>query len=408
MIISWGRVDSMSLSLDGEASNWHENFFIKKFKRKSVQYVFGNFNVEILRQTKNITFTRFLSFPEPYSNPKHKILSSCHFGHTMNGSTKGSADEVFKRVKHPRNISQFLRKIQQIKMDRTEVLHVIENLEINSSRPYFPENAINIHLEQLGGIQETGIFSLGFENLTKHGVEKMELRLLDRGLSTSRPLVTLGQYQSDLIVIHNKSESNALIENHYNIVMEQNQFLEEDNKCITYPTEEFKDYRTCDESFQRKHLQHTTFKPYWAFGHFSNDEPNIITEGVMDAVTHNTVNLLYTGATRSSCLPPCTTTIATTKFRFEKVSDTEGKDSERLNWIVFYLPEEMRVTSTTMKVTTFSQILSDLGGTLGLWLGLGVLQLFQSVVIFKQNAAVKAFKKLMRRNDKPSFELCDM
>ena len=84
------------------------------------------------------------------------------------------------------------------------------------------------------------------------------------------------------------------------------------------------------------------------------------------------------------------------------MSDTEGKDSERLNWIVFYLPEEMRVTSTTMKVTTFSQILSDLGGTLGLWLGLGVLQLFQSVVIFKQSEAVKAFKKLMLRNDKPS------
>ena len=158
-----------------------------------------------------------------------------------------------------------------------------------------------------------------------------------------------------------------------------------------------------DNSFQRKHLQEQTpFKPYWAFGHLTNDEPNFITKGIMDAVTHNTVNLLYTGATRSSCLLPCTTTIAKTKFRFEKVSDTEGKDSERLNWIVFYLPEEMRVTSTTMKVTTFSQILSDLGGTLGLWLGLGVLQLFQSVVIFKQNEAVKAFKKLMLRNDKPS------
>ena len=287
-----------------------------------------------------------------------------------------------------------------MKMDKTEVVHVIENLDIDSSRPYFPENVIDIHLDQLGGMQETGIFSLSFENLKKHGVEKMELRLLDRSLISSRPLVTLGQYQSDLIVICNKSESNA-IENHYNIVMEQNRFLEEDNNCITYPTEEFKDYRSCDESFQTKHLQkHTPFKPYWAFGHLSNDEPNIITDD--DAMTHNTVNLLYTGATRSSCLPPCTTTIAKTKFRFEKVSDTEGKDSERLNWIVFYLPEEMRVTSTTLKVTTFSQILSDLGGTLGLWLGLGVLQLFQSVVIFKQNEAVKAFKKLMRRNDKPS------
>ena len=62
---------------------------------------------------------------------------------------------------------------------------------------------------------------------------------------------------------------------------------------------------------------------------------------------------------------------------------------ETLNWVVFYLPDEVRVTETLFMDTSVGQVLSDMGGTLGLWLGLGVLQLFQSFAAFKYNVAKK-------------------
>ena len=61
----------------------------------------------------------------------------------------------------------------------------------------------------------------------------------------------------------------------------------------------------------------------------------------------------------------------------------------RLNWIALNLPDEVRVTETLFVETSVGQVLSDIGGTLGLWLGLGVLQLFQSFTAVKFRVAAK-------------------
>ena len=289
------------------------------------------------------------------------------FGHTVNGSVRGSAEEVFNRVKNQRNNSLFLRTIQLFG-EETEIIVNTGDMAMGISRPYYPENILNIPLNRLESIQKSQMMAVGFENMEKHGVEKVKFRLLDRSLVTRRPLVSLGQFYEDLIVIESQSKYH---EYHYNVVLEQTRFLEDDDSknCINFPTTEFEDYQSCDDSFQKEYLQRRTpYKPFWAFGELSNEEPNRL----FLPFTHMPATRLYIGATRSPCPLPCTTTVAKTRLRFDRVSE------EKFNWIVFYLPEEVRVTETLNKDTSIGQILSDIGGTLGLWLGLGILQLFQS------------------------------
>ena len=137
-----------------------------------------------------------------------------HFGHTRDGNFTGSAEEVFNRVKHQRNNTQFLRKVYQT-LDNGRGVNVdTVDLNMDISSPYFPDNVLNIHLSELEGMQRTKSVTLGFEPLQKHGVDQLELRLLDSGLLTSRPLVSLGQFYGDSILFEPGTNSSAVSYTH--------------------------------------------------------------------------------------------------------------------------------------------------------------------------------------------------
>ena len=288
----------------------------------------------------------------------------------------------------PRNNTQFLRTFNQI-LDNGTLDVDTGNLKMDISNPYFPDNVLNIHLSEIEGIQRTHVLSLGFEKLQKHGVEQLELRLLDSGLLTGRPLNSLGQFYGESFVFEPATHPSNNHEHRYSVILEQNRFLKEDTSrnCVNYPTENYKTYQHCDDSFQKEFLEkHSPSKPYWVFGQQSNNEPNV--PYLREA--HLYINLLFAGFIKSACPLPCTTNFAATKFRFKKVSEVEGLNPlYRLNWIALNLPDEVRVTETLFVETSVGQVLSDIGGTLGLWLGLGVLQLFQSFTAVKFRVAAK-------------------
>ena len=180
-------------------------------------------------------------------------------GHTPDGSVRGSAEEVFNRVKHQRKNTQFLRIVNQILDNGTEINIDTATLEMDISSPYFPDNVLNIHLSGLEHIQRTEILALGFEQLQNHSVKHLELRLLDSSLLTSRPLNSLGQFYGDSVVFEPGVKSSHI----YTVILEQTKYLEEDvsKNCVNYPTENHKSYQHCDDLFQKEFLEkHTPSK----------------------------------------------------------------------------------------------------------------------------------------------------
>ena len=94
---------------------------------------------------------------------------------------------------------------------------------------------------------------------------------------------------------------------------------------------------------------------------------------------------VFTGQEKSPCATPCRTFHTKTKF-LSRVKNKENDDSFRMQ--LFFLPE-MTVTITDFVKPTISSMLSEVffhpikinslkvGGSMGLWLGLGVVQAIQ-------------------------------
>ena len=80
------------------------------------------------------------------------------------------------------------------------------------------------------------------------------------------------------------------------------------------------------------------------------------------------------GSLLSSCLLPCTTFHTNTRF----VTERSNPGSK----IVLTFVNKIQVTTTDFLPFHLSSLLSDMGGSMGLWLGLGVLQAGQLVLTF--------------------------
>ena len=88
---------------------------------------------------------------------------------------------------------------------------------------------------------------------------------------------------------------------------------------------------------------------------------------------------LLTGSTASPCPLPCSTFYTDTRFLAETASPTlaETNNSALLSLL---FSSKVVVTSTDFPSSPLGSFMAEVGGCLGLWLGLGVLQVLQLLV----------------------------
>ena len=153
------------------------------------------------------------------------------------------------------------------------------------------------------------------------------------------------------------------------------EYIEEDlsKNCRNYPTEDHESYNDCDKHFVRKKLDD------W----YSKDLVPIWTTGNLDEVSTNysLVNnsntdyyQLFDGSLKSSCPLPCSTITIRSQMTGETFIDHPV--------IGISFDSTVEVTRTDFVEFSISGLLSDIGGSLGFWLGLGVLQAVQILTTY--------------------------
>ena len=90
------------------------------------------------------------------------------------------------------------------------------------------------------------------------------------------------------------------------------------------------------------------------------------------------------------CPLPCTETLVKTVFMNEFYKSSNQRNVSRID-IVFYHKVDMTIRD--FPTFNFASFLASLGGTLGLWLGLGILQLIDSILIPISKRCFAAEKK---------------
>ena len=138
-------------------------------------------------------------------------------------------------------------------------------------------------------------------------------------------------------------------------------------QCRNYPTEEFSSFGDCDAQFVRREVEAAGLVPFWATRDLAE-----VTNITAKPPHYDELLLwnLFDGSRESNCHKPC----SSTKVVGSEISE---KRSEGSTSLVFSFDPEVLVSVSQYPHFNWTTFFTDLGGSLGLWLGLGVCQLLE-------------------------------
>ena len=246
------------------------------------------------------------------------------------------------------------------------------------------DNCITVDFLKNQTISEEGITSVWVDLHNEYNSSLMSVEIipLDRNLFTERRLKnTMLYYYGPNIVVEKNAPYGTYDD--YILELKQDRYVENDpsKNCKNYPTRKHKSYNVCDKEFVRRTLtKHfgSEFVPFWA----TDDLDNVTRSHPVDWSYDN--GPLFDGTMTSDCPLPCTTNSVNARFISRK--KVENKVVKRVltnitqdattttTHIMMTLAGKVEMTKTDFIQPTLSTVLSDVGGSLGLWLGLGALQ----------------------------------
>ena len=185
------------------------------------------------------------------------------------------------------------------------------------------------------------------------------------------------------------------MERTFAVKLKRNVHMAEDpgKNCVDYPNKGFESYNECDDQFLVKALP-AEIVPVWA-----TDNKSLVTRfkhyptlptGLYD------FGDLFDGSQRSTCPLPCSTYSVDSRLISDEIT------TRNISVLNLTFNQHVIVTSHSAIKFTFASFLSDVGGGLGLWLGLGVAQFLDALVAwvtsFVKNIQCKCAKPAVGQN----------
>ena len=242
----------------------------------------------------------------------------------------------------------------------------MEKKFISLIRPNYPLNCLTLDLTKIPNLDLKGLRQILFV-FNKDPKYQVEVHMEDREDSLSIPF-NFNKFRNfgPTPEILNLSKNVTFIRI-YAVQFHQIIHVENDpgKNCTNYVE---KSYDECNLEFIRSTLENgypAGFMPVWG----TSDPSQVTTSITGDPDSfENGFRDILNGFAANDCKQPCTTTYITTMFLEEK------NEEKSVSKIVIAIDEHVSITVRSFPEFSLAAFLSALGGSMGLWLGLGVVQ----------------------------------
>ena len=294
-------------------------------------------------------------------------------GHTKEGKQLySSVSDLVWKMSTWKQLSEVVKSIWIVREESIEMKSDQDqiNSAVESARIFLSEFCFTLRQNFFLGAETLVVYLQ--TNLT---FQEIEIKLNDISLYSGRRILAHSMnHKGDRMFI--KSSEQNLVKTYY-VDISQEVYAEEDStkNCVNYPTNEFETYHNCDSKTALTKLAteiSPDFYPLWAATSTNFSSVTLVPVSIEKTSAFMKHTHFVNGIKATNCKLPCTVTQIRAKSFMDQNYHGSGF-SVSFN-------QEMQVTKTSLVQFDPIKCLCDIGGMLGLWLGLGALQLGELLV----------------------------